>query len=96
MRRNGSGAVDVVLTHAPPLGLGDEPDPSHLGISALHDVVETLSPSWHLHGHIHPYGVQKPDRRLGPTTIRNVIPWQVIDIEPQSIVPAAAGVGQRA
>lgn len=88
-----AGPVDVLLTHAPPLGLGDAPDPSHLGISALHDVLGTLRPSWHLHGHIHPYGMHKPDRQFGPTTIRNVIPWQLIDIEPQAAVPAAAGAG---
>lgn len=89
--------VDVLLTHAPPLGLGDdESDPSHLGIAALHDVIETLRPTWHLHGHIHPYGMHKPDRHLGRTTIRNVIPWQVMDIEPRTSARATAGAGRRA
>lgn len=91
-----AGPVDVLLTHAPPLGLGDEPDPCHLGISALYGVLDELRPTWHLHGHIHPHGMHKPDRQVGPTTIRNVIPWQLIDIEPQSAVPAAAGAGRRA
>jgi len=75
--------VDILLTHAPPLGVGDEPDPAHVGIAALHRVIEGLQPSWHLHGHIHPYGMRKPDRQLGETTIRNVIPWQVIDVTPR-------------
>ena len=87
--------VDILLTHAPPLGLGDEPDPPHLGISALHGVIETLSPTWHLHGHIHPYGMHKPDRQLGATTIRNVIPWQLIEIEPKTATHAAVGAGRR-
>lgn len=90
------GPVDVLLTHAPPLGLGDEPDPSHLGIHALHAVIEELQPTWHLHGHIHPYGMRKPDRELGTTTIRNVIPWQVMEIEPRtapSTAPAGASTG---
>jgi Icc-related predicted phosphoesterase len=88
-----TGPVDVLLTHAPPLGLGDEPDPSHVGISALHDVLGALRPAWHLHGHIHPYGRHKPDRQLGPTMIRNVIPWQLIEIEPKAttLVTCAAG-----
>ncbi len=59
------GPIDVLLTHAPPLGLGDEPDPSHVGIEALHEVIGALSPTWHLHGHIHPYGMLKADRQLG-------------------------------
>lgn len=95
---DGAGArpVDVLLTHAPPLGLGDEPDPSHVGIAALPGVIEVLRPLWHLHGHIHPYGMHKPDRVLGPTTIRNVIPWHVLEIEPQAASSVAAGSGRRA
>ncbi|MFI5428543.1 metallophosphoesterase [Aeromicrobium sp. UC242_57] len=77
----GFDRVDILLTHAPPLGLGDEPEPAHLGIEALHSVIETLQPTWHLHGHIHPYGMLKSDRHLGSTTIRNVIPWQVIEVD---------------
>lgn len=91
----GGEAVDVLLTHAPPLGLGDDSDPCHIGISALHGVLEALRPTWHLHGHLHPYGMCKPDRQVGPTTIRNVIPWQLIDIEPRAAMPAAAGAGRR-
>ncbi|MET0447539.1 MAG: metallophosphoesterase [Aeromicrobium sp.] len=87
-RAGRAGQVDVLLTHAPPLGLGDDDDPSHLGISALHGVLETLRPAWHLHGHIHPFGMNKDDRHVGPTTIRNVIPWQVIDIEARGAVPS--------
>lgn len=75
--------VDVLLTHAPPLGLGDGDDPSHLGIAALHGVLEVLRPTWHLHGHIHPFGMVKGDRQVGPTTVRNVIPWQVVEVEPR-------------
>jgi Icc-related predicted phosphoesterase len=82
--------VDVLLTHAPPLGLGDGDDPSHLGIAALHGVLETLRPTWHLHGHIHPFGMVKGDRQVGPTTVRNVIPWQVVEIEPRSTTSDAA------
>ena len=92
----GGGDVDILLTHAPPLGLGDEPDPAHVGISALHGVIEALRPSWHLHGHIHPYGMLKPDRQLGHTTIRNVIPWQLIDVEPRNDLLASAAAKRRA
>jgi uncharacterized protein len=92
LRQAADRPVDVLLTHAPPLGVGDEDDPSHLGISALHGVIERLRPSWHLHGHIHPFGLLKSDRRIGATTIRNVIPWQVFDIEPRG---ASAASGAR-
>jgi uncharacterized protein len=77
------GQVDVLLTHAPPLRLGDGDDPAHIGIEALHGVLARLEPTWHVHGHIHPYGQTLPDRQVGPTTIRNVIPWSVVDITPK-------------
>ncbi len=77
------GPVDVLLTHAPPLGLGDEPDPCHVGVEALHGTLDRLEPTWHLHGHIHPYGHPRPDRTVGRTTIRNVVPWTMLDIAPR-------------
>jgi Icc-related predicted phosphoesterase len=94
-RARGTAPVDVLLTHAPPLGLGDGDDPSHLGISALHGVLETLQPTWHLHGHIHPFGLLKGDRTVGPTTVRNVIPWLILDIEPRIATPDHTHTGRR-
>ena len=89
MRKARSGGpVDVLLTHAPPLGLGDGEDGPHVGIAAL-PALDRLEPTWHLHGHIHPYGKTMPDRHLGRTTIRNVIPWRVVDITPRMSQVAA-------
>ena len=65
------------------------------GIEALHRVLERLEPTWHLHGHIHPYGQTMPDRQVGPTTIRNVIPWKVIDITPRSPTVATSPATKR-
>src|SRR5690349_7369495 len=84
LRRRLPGPVDVLLTHAPPRGLGDEDDRPHVGIDALHPLLERLHPRWHLHGHIHPYGQPRPDRRVGDTTIRNVIPYRMFDISPEA------------
>ncbi|WP_293786299.1 metallophosphoesterase [uncultured Aeromicrobium sp.] len=85
----GRGPVDVLLTHAPASGLGDDSDPAHQGIDALHEAIETLNPGWHLHGHVHPYGLRKPILRAGTTIVRNVIPWTVLDVEPRPSVGAA-------
>ena len=52
----------------------------HVGIDALHPLLERLHPRWHLHGHVHPYGQPRPDRRVGDTTIRNVIPYRMFEI----------------
>ena len=88
LQRRLPGPVDVLLTHAPPRGLGDGDDRPHVGVDALHGVLERLRPTWHLHGHIHPYGMPRPDRRAGVTTIRNVIPYRLIEVGP---VTAPAG-----
>ncbi|RLV55193.1 metallophosphoesterase [Aeromicrobium phragmitis] len=85
----GRGGVDVLLTHTPAAGVGDETDPAHRGIDALHDAIAGLTPSWHLHGHIHPYGLRKASHRVGNTTVLNVIPWTVLEVEPRDAGPAA-------
>ena len=87
LQRRSPGPVDILLTHAPPRGLGDEDDRPHIGIEALHDVLAQLTPRWHLHGHIHPFGHVRPDRRVGDTTIRNVVPYRMFEIDP---TPAGA------
>jgi Icc-related predicted phosphoesterase len=92
LQRRRPAPVDVLLTHAPPLGLGDEDDRPHVGIEALHGVLDRLAPRWHLHGHIHPHGHPRPDRTVGRTTVRNVVPYKVIEITPTD---AADPVGAR-
>src|SRR6185437_6950477 len=54
-QRDGRG-VDVLLTHAPPRGVGDGDDPPHRGFGALPGLVAALQPTALLHGHVHPYG----------------------------------------
>jgi calcineurin-like phosphoesterase family protein len=78
----GRRGVDVLLTHAPPLGVGDEDDPAHQGFEALLELVERLSPNLLVHGHIHPYGEAKPDRQLGTTTVVNAVPFRLLEVEP--------------
>lgn len=78
--RNGRG-VDVLITHAPPLGLGDEDDPAHRGFAAFHRLVGKLSPKLMVHGHVHPYGSPRPDRRLGPTQIVNAVGYRLLEVQ---------------
>lgn len=98
LRRTRSAApVDILLTHAPPRGLGDGEDGPHVGIDALHDVLERLQPSWLLHGHIHPYGQRLPDREVGRTVLRNVVPWKLVEVQPRSATsaPESLALGRR-
>jgi calcineurin-like phosphoesterase family protein len=76
------GGVDVLLTHAPPRGVGDREDGPHQGFEALHRLTALLQPSLLLHGHIHPDETPATIRRLGRTVVRNVAGRHLLDIEP--------------
>ena len=53
------GGVDIVVTHAPPKGVGDAEDPAHRGFQALRDLLDKYHPTYLLHGHVHTsYGYQ--------------------------------------
>jgi Icc-related predicted phosphoesterase len=79
-RRVWGAGLDVLVTHAPPLGCGDLPDPAHTGFAALHRLVTTFSPRLLLHGHVHPNGPSARDVKLGDTLVVNVVPCRFIEI----------------
>jgi hypothetical protein len=79
--RDGRG-VDVLLTHAPPRGVGDREDPAHQGFEALTRLTGRLRPALLLHGHIHPDEIPIRAHRLGRTVVRNVVGRHLLDIEP--------------
>jgi calcineurin-like phosphoesterase family protein len=45
--------VDILLTHAAPLGLGDDTDRCHQGFSTFLTFMQWFKPRYLLHGHIH-------------------------------------------
>lgn len=61
------GGVDIVVTHAPPLGVGDEEDPAHKGFETFLELMELYKPKYLLHGHVHlrynAHTGQKPQRK---------------------------------
>lgn len=60
MRRKG---FDILLTHAPALGLNDGEDFAHAGFSAFNTLMDRYRPRYFVHGHIHiNYGVDIPRR----------------------------------
>ncbi|GLZ43577.1 metallophosphoesterase [Actinokineospora sp. NBRC 105648] len=73
-------SVDVLLTHSPPRGVGDQEDPPHRGFSCLHDTVRRLQPGLMVHGHIHPHGAPVPDRTMGVTRVVNTVGYRILDI----------------
>ncbi len=69
-----AGGVDIVVTHAPPRGLGDDEDLPHRGFEALVELLDQYHPKYLLHGHIHlRYGMDIPRlREYNGTKIINV------------------------
>ncbi|MBQ5952394.1 MAG: metallophosphoesterase family protein [Lachnospiraceae bacterium] len=51
LRRN--KGVDIVITHAPPRGLGDLDDPVHRGFECLRTLIDRWHPAYLIHGHVH-------------------------------------------
>lgn len=47
------GGVDIVVTHAPPQGIGDAEDNAHRGFEALLELLDVYKPTYLLHGHVH-------------------------------------------
>jgi Icc-related predicted phosphoesterase len=78
--RRGRRPVDLLLTHAPPRGVGDADDPCHRGFACFHRLVHRLAPAYLIHGHLHPYGMPAPDRRLGDTVVVNAVGHRVLEL----------------
>jgi hypothetical protein len=81
-RRRDGRRVDVLLTHAPPRGVGDADDPPHRGFRALPGLVAALRPAALLHGHVDPRIAGVRASRLGTTVVCNVTGWRLLEIEP--------------
>lgn len=77
------GGVDVVVTHAPPEGLGDGEDRAHWGFKALRDLLDKHHPKYLLHGHVHQsYGEKEKERvrDYNGTTLINACERYVLEI----------------
>ena len=76
------GGVDIVVTHAPPEGVGDSEDIAHWGFGSFLELMERYKPRYLLHGHVHlRYGSdQTRVRQYDQTQVINVCEKYVIDI----------------
>ncbi len=74
--------VDIILTHAPPLGLGDLDDVVHKGFGFFLELMDRLHPRYLIHGHVHPNYQRHPVRELryGDTVILNACGHRILEI----------------
>jgi predicted phosphohydrolase len=84
--------TDVLVTHGPPRGFGDDTGRDEAGCDDLLEAVRRVKPRLHLFGHIHEDGGVWRD---GDTLICNATTWEgergatVIDLDPitKTVVP---------
>lgn len=76
--------LDLLVSHAPALGLGDGPDKFHEGFEAFRYVLDTYQPKIHFYGHRH-LGENPMDRRAiypyGATTMINACGYKIVDYD---------------
>ncbi|WP_028973768.1 metallophosphoesterase [Spirochaeta cellobiosiphila] len=74
--------LDILLTHSPPKGIHDKPDPCHIGFKAFLWFMRVFKPKYLIHGHIHLYELNaKRQSRYYETIIINAYDHIVIDLE---------------
>lgn len=77
-----AGGVDILLTHAPPAGCGDLPDPAHRGFEIFNELMDRWHPRWLVHGHVHleySHGIERV-RQRGDTTVINACERYILEI----------------
>jgi hypothetical protein len=76
-------ALDLLVSHAPPRDVNDQPDPAHRGFETLRGFLEKWRPAYHIHGHVHLYDRSQPfQQRFADTDVINVFPYRVLELEP--------------
>lgn len=75
--------VDIVVTHAPPAGVGDDTDIAHRGFEAFLPLLDKYKPRYLLHGHVHMnYSTENIRlRQYGQTLVINAYERFVLDTE---------------
>ena len=78
-----TGGFDILVTHAPARGIGDEEHISHRGFQTFVDLMEKYKPAYMVHGHIHREYTSrfKRLRKCGETVVVNANKSYVIEID---------------
>ena len=73
--------LDILISHAPPLGIHDGRDVCHTGFYVFLQLMERYRPRYLLHGHTHVYSRLQPTMtQYQHTIVVNVHPYRVLDI----------------
>jgi uncharacterized protein len=73
--------LDILVTHAPPRGIHDRPDPAHRGFAAFRTFLRLFAPRYQVHGHTHIYDARTSTTdTFGRTTVVNAYRAQTIEL----------------
>lgn len=88
-----SKGVDLVVTHAPPQGLGDDDDPAHRGFEALVELLDEYQPQYLFHGHVHSnYSLHHTRiHTRGNSTIINAFERYTLELPDREVPPRQRG-----
>jgi len=75
--------LDIMLTHAPPLGIHNGPDFPHRGFRALLGLMDWFAPRYLIHGHIHrSYGFSPvTETRYKRTMVLNTAGYRLLTVD---------------
>lgn len=75
-----SKGFDILVTHAPALGLGDGPDFCHTGFKSFVNLMDKYSPKYFFHGHQHlNYGKLSRKSQYKNTKIINAFGYTIVE-----------------
>jgi len=76
--------LDILVAHSPPFGIHNGEDHIHAGFKSFLWFMNKFKPRYLMHGHRHLYNTSEiTETRFGETTIMNIYPYKIVDIEPQ-------------
>jgi len=81
-RLRGRDGPMLVVSHAPPAGAGDGPDPYHLGFRAYRWLMDRFRPPLWLHGHVTTASVPSLQVIVGSTRLVNVTGSVLVELVP--------------
>lgn len=88
-----SGGVDILLTHAPVRGFGDQEDLAHRGFESFIPFMDKYRPRYLIHGHVHKrYGAMQPKVfQYKDTTIINACGKYILDLDAPPVPTGGKG-----
>ncbi|MCD6290445.1 MAG: metallophosphoesterase [Anaerolineae bacterium] len=74
--------LDILITHAPPLGIHDGPDRAHRGFASFLAFMRWFRPRYLIHGHKHVYRNDEPTETIYyDTLVVNTCGYRVLEID---------------